>query len=115
MLLNKQQVLSANDRTAYHDVEVPEWGGTVRVGTMSIADREEIEIQAQKKGPESLKNLRLRFLVYSLVDENGDKLFSLGDMQKLETKSAKIIDKLFSISQAINGIMDADVEELAKK
>ena len=41
-LLNKSQILAASDRKT-EDLEVKEWGGTVRISTMSASDRDKWE------------------------------------------------------------------------
>lgn len=113
-LLNKEQIFTAKDKP-YKDVEIKEWGGVVRISTMSIVDREEIEMIATSEDRDlSRRNLRLRFLIASIVDEKGDLMFTLDDMESLQYRSAKVVDKLFAISQALNGITDEDVDELAK-
>ena len=42
MLLNKEQILNADDLT-FEDVEVPEWGGTVRIRCLESTERDEFE------------------------------------------------------------------------
>lgn len=47
--LNKQQIVDKVDH-ATEEVEVPEWGGTVLVGSMSMADRKDLVAYMEKHG-----------------------------------------------------------------
>lgn len=111
-LLKFDEILEAKD-SRYKDIEVKEWGGTVRIGTMSIADREAIEVIAADPALNK-RDLRARFLIASILGEDGKPIFSLKDLPKLRQKSARVVDKLFAVAQAFNNITDEDVDVLAK-
>lgn len=115
MLLSKDQILQAQD-TPYEDVNVPEWGGAVRIGTMTGEgrDRYEQSIFDMKKKGVTLDNIRAKLIAASAIDESGNLMFSEEDIQALGKKSAKALDRLFAVAQRLNGVTDADVEELAK-
>jgi hypothetical protein len=50
----------------------------------------------------------------TIVDEEGNRLFSDADVKLLGQKSAAALDKLFEVAQKLSGLKDEDVEELAK-
>jgi len=115
-LLSKDQILNASDRS-FREVEVPEWGGTVRVGSMTAAERDAFEasmVDARGKGKTSktLENFRARFVAKCVVDEDGQRLFSDSDIVALGGKSAAVLSKLFDVAREVNGMTEADVEEL---
>ena len=110
-LLSKDDILNANDLN-FEDVEVPEWGGTVRVSTMSGQSRDKMEIAFSNKA--TMDNVRARIVSLSVVDEEGKLIFTEADILKLGRKSAKALDRVFMAAQRINAIGDAEVDKLAK-
>lgn len=117
-LLSRDSILSANDRTT-KDVEVPEWGGTVRVQSLSGRERDKFESSMIKmrgnKREENLENLRARLCVLCMVDESGQRMFNdKEDVIKLGNKSAKALQRVFDAAQEINGMTESDVEEMTE-
>ncbi len=114
MILGKDQILGAED-SATEAVSVPEWGGDVIVKTMSGFARDQFESSiVGKNGGTNLANIRAKMVAAVLVDEAGELLFSEKDVAALGKKSAKALDRVFSVAQRLNGFSDSDVEELAK-
>ena len=119
-LLSREEILTADD-LGTEDVAVPEWGGTVRVRGLSGAERDSFEAsitgsQASKKGQSRqlrLDNLRARFVAMSIVDENGERVFSDADIKALGGKSAAALTRVYEVGQRLSGLSDDDVEELA--
>ena len=113
-LLKREDVLLAEDKKTI-DVEVPEWGGTVRVSTMSgfARDRFETSLMGAKGGVNTV-NIRAKLAAATIVDEKGELLFSEKDVTKLGNKSGAALDRVYNASQEINKFTDDDVEELAK-
>ena len=118
MLLNRDQILTAKD-LPFRDVEIPEWGGTVRVSTMTAADRDAFEssIYDMVDGRPVLKhdNFRANLLSRALVDENGGRLFGEEDIEALGNKSARAIQYLFDIAQELNATSKAEQAAIEKK
>lgn len=117
MLLSKESILAAQD-IATKDVEVPEWGGSVRVRALTGTERDAFEQETVKrKGKDvetNLRNIRARLVVLAVVDDTGARMFGYKDIEALGNKSAKALDRLFSVAMELSGISDADVDELAK-
>ena len=118
--LTKEQILSAQDVKPV-SVKVPEWGGTVYVRPMSAGDRDRWEgdlLDRAEKRKESItaatENLRSVFLAKCLCDEAGELLFGAEDVKALARKNYKPIDRVYEVAQTLNGLSDADVEELEK-
>lgn len=113
-MLTKEQILAADDIRS-EVVSVPEWGGDVRIQSMSGMARDRYE-QALFEGKNSVsaKNIRAKLVASSAVDDSGNLLFSETDIEALGKKSAKALDRLFAVAQRINGVTSGDVEELEK-
>lgn len=114
MTLSKQQILDAAD-TRTEEVEVPEWGGSVRIQTMTGYARDAFESSITgKNGGVNTTNIRAKLAAACLVDEAGELMFSEKDVARLGKKSAAALERVFSAAQKLNRISDGDVEELAK-
>lgn len=116
--LTKQEILGASDMKT-EVVAVPEWGGDVLVGTMTGAakDAYECSLLDFKDGQanQNLENLRAKLIAATLVDENGNNLFTDKDVKALGKKSAAALDRVFEVAQRLNAVTQQDIEELAKK
>lgn len=115
--LTATDILGAVD-IATEDVEVPEWGGWVRVQALTGTQRDAFEAglthRAGKKVTTSLDNIRARLVMSSVVDEAGRALFTEADVAALGKKSAAALDRVFSVSMRLSGLSDADVDDLAQ-
>lgn len=117
MLLSRDDILNANDYE-YEDVEVPEWGGTVRVRTMTGLERDSFEGSVfEMKGKDSkvnFKNFRAKLCACCMVNADNMRMFSDADVEELGKKSAKALERVFTVAQRLNGIGSKEVEELTK-
>lgn len=107
-LLGKKQIDEAVDRK-WEDVDVPEWGGQVRVVELTAADRGYIEagsVVAQGQNAtlkvESLKTYRTKLVAFGLVDENFERLYSNKEIAELDKKSGKVIERLAAKVQELS-------------
>lgn len=119
MILNRQQILDADDYE-HEDVPVPEWGGDVRVATITANERDVFEksitIEREDGKVDTLREtIRARLCAATIVDEDGNKLFTQDDIDVLGAKSAKAVDRVFEVAKRLNGIGEADVKELEGK
>jgi hypothetical protein len=117
-LLSKEAILGADDRETV-DVEVPEWGGTVRVRALSGKERDAYEVSLAGVRPDgtaraNLVNVRARLVALTVVDEAGDRMFTDADAAALGDKSAVAMQRVFEAAQKLSGLTDEDVEELAE-
>jgi hypothetical protein len=114
MLLTKEQILKAHDIKTI-DVDVPEWGGVIRLSQVMGCARDRWEESFfDGKGNRVKENFRARMLSMSIVDEDGNLMFSMDDINELGKKSAVVLDRLFAESRKLNAVTDEDIEELAK-
>lgn len=114
VMLSKNDILKAVDSKTV-EVEVPEWGGSVLIGTMSGFARDQFEAGLLGKGGGvNSVNIRAKLAAATIVDDKGDLVFSDKDVAALGKKSSVALDRIFEASQKLNKITDADVEDLAK-
>lgn len=120
--LSASQILAHKGKRATEDVEVPEWGGWVRVASMTGYDRDAFEQSmmeertlpgGKKERSQNLKNFRAKLLAATLVDENGARLFSEAQVRELGQLSAAAMERAVEASQRLNGFTDRDVQEMA--
>jgi len=114
ILLTKDQILTQDDLKS-EIVSVPEWGGDVRVCTMSGFSRDRFEADIiGKNGGVNTSNIRAKLAAATITDENGKLLFDEADIAKLGHKSCAALDRVFAAAQRLNMITSKDVEGLAK-
>ena len=111
MLLNKEQIFACQDLSV-ETVAMPEWGGEVKIKTMSIGDQIEFE-RLNKKSKDS-SNIVCNTLMFCCIDDEGNRLFSEADIKVLEKKSFRAIEKLFRACLDLNAIHSDSLEKEAK-
>lgn len=115
-LLSRDDILKVDDRK-YEEVAVPEWGGTVRVRSLTGRERDQFEssLVDKKTGQASrLANARARLVAMTLVDEDGNRMFSTDDVSALGTKSAAALERVFTAARRLCGMTDDDLAELVE-
>jgi len=116
-MLTREQILTADD-LAKELVACPEWGGEVYVRTMTGEERDRFEavmIQDPEAEPSKrYEHFRARLVVLTICDEKGMPVFFLNDVAALSQKSAKALDRVFSVAQRLSGMTKEDVEALTK-
>lgn len=116
-LLSREAILKADDLVT-EDVDVPEWGGTVRVKALTGAERDKLESSVvEQKGNKqrmNLTNFRAKLVASSIIDEKGHPLFDEKDIRQLAAKSAGALDRVSTVASRISGMSDEDVEELTE-
>lgn len=120
-VLGREDILGADDLPR-ELVEVPEWGGSVWVRTMTGTERDAyeasiIEVKLGPKGQASVErrmdNSRAKLLARSICGDDGERIFTESDISALGRKSAKALDRVFEVAQRLNGMTEDDIEELA--
>jgi len=117
MYLSAEQILNADD-LEIEDVEVPEWGGTVRVRGMSGTDRDKFEASMLDKSMEvskdsALDRYRAKLAAYCIVDEAGKRLFrSDAEVKRLGEKSATALSRVVEVAMRLSALTKEDRDEL---
>ena len=110
MLLTREAILKASDLKT-QDVNVPEWGGSVRVSCMTGAARDAWEQSLVKGGKATLENVRANLVAATVVGEDGKPLFTSADVAELGSKSAAALDRVCKAAQKLNRLTDSDLED----
>lgn len=114
MILGKDEIMALND-LAHEDVEIPEWGGAVRLKTLTGTERDAYEASIFRPGGKSdYNNIRAKLLARCIVDEKGKRLFKDIEVDALGAKSALVLDRLFERAQKLNGMGVKAAEEMTK-
>lgn len=99
-------------------VDVPEWGGSLRVRGLSGAQRDDFEeAMIARRGRNTdvnLRNFRARLVQRSVIDESGALLFTDGDVATLGSKSAIALQRVYRVAERLSGIATEEVDELTK-
>lgn len=110
-LLTKAQILAAEDRR-YTSVEVPEWGGEIRVGVMTALQRDRYFTAALKVHEDGAEeSIQALAVALCAVDEKGEPLFTIEDAIGLGAKSGVALDRVFRVAAKLNGLLREAVEE----
>jgi len=101
----RDRLLAVKDFTLT-PLEVPEWGETVFIKSLSVGD-------ARKFADGNETNI-FQMLVSSLHDEQGEPLFTMEDVPFFESRSPKAIERISEAILEANGLNE-DADEDAKK
>lgn len=113
-MLTKEQILAADDIKT-EVVDVPEWGGQIRIKTLTGAELDAYEVSMVGDGKKrDMSNLRAGLIARAVVDESGKRMFSDSDISALGAKSGIALDRVFTAVQKLNPRSDKDLKELEK-
>lgn len=115
--LSREQILQAQD-LGHEDVEVPEWGGTVRIKALTAGERDLYEalVFLDPKGDpvKRREDVRAKLIAFAAVDVDGNRLFTEADIAALSKKSGRALDRLFEAASRLSGLGPEDVKALEK-
>lgn len=108
----KKKILSAADVFAAQDrkrveVDVPEWGGTILVQSMTGKDAASLTGASRAEGI-------ARIVALSCVDEEGKPLFTVEDIGRLQEKSFGAMVRVQDVAMELNN-MTEEVEKILRK
>lgn len=116
--LTAEDILAANDDVV-RAVEVPEWGGRVWVRGLTGSERDLFEnsiLEGRGRNQSvNLKNFRAKLVVAATVkgEYSKERLFAdPSHVQRLGTKSARALQRVFDVAQELAGLNEKDVEQM---
>lgn len=116
-ILGKEDILKADD-VVTESVDVPEWGGIVKVRGLTGSERDHFETASivTRRGNRELntENLRARLVVMCVVDGQGARVFADEDAKALGAKASSVVSKLYLVAARLSGITEADEKELTE-
>ena len=117
MMLTKDQILQAQDLPT-EVIDVPEWGGSVRVRTVTAQEKDAWEESLQTGKGRNIKldlaNVRAKLVALTVVDDDGNRLFTDKDVLALGRKGAKAMSRVYDAASKLNGISEEDLETIVK-
>ena len=104
-LLTKDQILAVNDRR-FEVVPVPEWGGDVRVGTMTALQRDRyyVAIQRYREADGESESPSAFLVAACVVDDAGASLFGPDEVPALAAKSSVALDRVMKAASKLNAL-----------
>lgn len=116
--LGREAIIAAGPTLARERVYIEVLGGEVIVQELPSLERDEFEasvITGKGKNLDVvLKGIRAKMFIRSIVDEDGNRVFTDQDIAIVNTFGSRCVDQVFSVAQRLNGITNKDVEETAK-
>ena len=107
--LTRDDILGAKDSKTIN-VAVPEWGGSVCVGTITGSQRDSFE-SAMAGG--KMVNIRARMVSLACRDDKGKPMFTEKDVVALGQKNAAALDRVFTAALKHNAFSADDVEDIS--
>lgn len=102
-MLNRDSILAVQDlRTV--DVDVPEWGGAIRLRMLTAAERFAVNDAASAGGQFDPAKFQTALIERTAVNEDGTALFQPGDASALAGKSSGAIAVVFAAAAKLNGL-----------
>jgi hypothetical protein len=116
--LSRELILEASDLTQAQ-VDVPEWGGFVKLRMMtglerSVFEQSMVTVKVDGTREQDLTHVRVNLVALTAIDEAGNLLFSKDDVARLGTKSSKALNRVFEASTELNALGDTAVKNAVK-
>lgn len=110
--LTPDEILQADDRPVA-TINVPEWGGTIRVRALSLDDYLSLKEQHMRDGQEDERGLTTAMLQAGIVDQDGEACFTLEQARSLLNKSAVPLGRVMKAIGQVTGSDGAKASEAA--
>ena len=108
----REAIFSADDITK-ELVEVPEWGVTVELRSMTAAERAGMTEQASRNGDKiDIKLMYALTIIATVYDpETGLPIFTDQDKEAILSKSGSVIERLATKAMGASGLSEKSVDE----
>lgn len=110
-LLTAAEILAAND-IVEEEVEVPEWGGAVRIRAFTKARQQELRRMATdpRTGRIDNEKLEMQIFIHGVIEPE----FAPVQQTELRLKSAGAMDRVLTRIMAISGLTSEAVDDAKK-
>ena len=112
MELTRDAILKKSADLPRELVEVPEWGGSVWVRTMTGAERGLYDLR-MFEAPDT-RNFRALIAALCVCDETGQRTFSEADVDMIAVLASTALDRVYAVAARLNKLRAEDVKELEK-
>lgn len=113
--LTKAAILALDD-AKFAEVDVPEWGGKVRIRTLTGTERDLVDEYRQEVFEKSKKRFGVRayLCAMAICDEQGKCIFAPQDLEALGRKNYDALNRVFEAAWLLNGMGEEAVENAKK-
>jgi|APSaa5957512622_1039677.scaffolds.fasta_scaffold55593_3 hypothetical protein len=115
--LSKKDIQKVDD-IQIEVVEVPEWGGSVRVkglgGLEGDLYTKSLVKGKGKKANVDLDNMTAKLVARCLVDDKGKRMFNQMEVAELGQKSAAALKRIYKVAAVLSGIDEEEQEDILK-
>lgn len=114
-LLDRAAFFAAED-SKFEDVPVPQLGGMVRIRVLSGEARDAFNAYIKSFGdePRQASAINAALLVQTCIEESGEPMFTLEDIDAIRKKSVGALDVMAAAAMRINGMGVEAVPEAEK-
>lgn len=111
--VTRDSIFSKAAEPHFANVHVPAWGGSVRIYSMTVGERDAFDrktLRLKRKNPDEVR-LRERLLIACIRDVNGKPLFTDADELKLSQVPAAHLERPVTVALKINGFIRDETDE----
>ncbi|MFI5223668.1 MAG: hypothetical protein ACHQX3_05380 [Nitrospirales bacterium] len=108
-LLSMEEIGNATD-VEFQVIQMPEWGGAVRIGSITAEDI--VEWNESNSDPAAKRLAGIRLVVQSMVDKDGKRIGTPKAVDVLKKRSAASINKLVEKVLVLNKLNAKGLEEV---
>ena len=117
-ILTREQILNSVDIVT-EEVSCPEWGGSVLVRGMTGYEREAYESDMAARrladGTIDIHGLRGRMAARTVVNGDGERIFTDDDIDVLSNKNAAPLDRIYDVVCRLSRITESEVAEAEER
>jgi hypothetical protein len=113
--LSKDDIFKAEDLPT-KDVDVPEWGGVVRVQALSGSARDEYDASMLRAQPDGsvirMPGSRAKLASLCIVDADGVPMFNEFDVGRLGQKNGTALDRVVVAAAEVSALSKRSLDDL---
>jgi len=115
-MLTRAQILKKT-KLKKETINIPEWGGDIIISEMTGKERDAWEgdiLTAREDGDPELNstNARAKLAIRSVVDEDGNCIFTNDDIDAVGELSASALSRIFNVASRLSKLTVEDMKEL---
>lgn len=111
-MITREQILALDD-LGTEVVNVPAWGGPVRVRGMTMRELD-LYVDLVTHDDSAKPSIRARVLTWCIVDDQGRPIFQAGDELVVERRSNKVTAPLWAAICRLSGLTEEAKADLGK-
>lgn len=112
--LSRDDILKPRDLKT-EEVDVPEWGGIVRVRELTGEARDAYEASLMRVSNgiaiPDFTNRRAKLVALAVINEDGSPMFSPVDVQALGEESSAALLRVVDVAERLSGLNDENVAD----